>query len=80
MRLIIDVNTKYCTERTSFVHILAKKQEVNVRHGNLQCGKLLLLVVLWIRIWSDPKLLAGSGHGFGKNPDPGSSGPERNFK
>ncbi len=63
MRLIIDVNTKYCTERTSFVHILAQEKVVSVRHGNMQCGKLTSSVV-------DPDLvesetLAGSGHGFG---------------
>jgi len=32
MTLFIDVNTKYCTERKSFVHILAKKQVVSVRY------------------------------------------------
>jgi hypothetical protein len=64
MRLIMDVNTKYCTERTSLVHILAKKQEVSVRHRNLQCGKLQK--VLRIRSRLDPKLLAGSGYGSGK--------------
>ncbi len=75
MRLIIDVNTKYCAERTSFFHILAKKQEVSVRHGNMQFGKLL--AVFRIRIWLDPKLLAGSGKNI---PNPGSSGSERNLK
>ncbi len=66
MTLIIDVNTKYCTECTSSIHILAKKQEVNVRHGNMQCGKLQK--VLRIRSRLDQKLLAGSGYGSGKKP------------
>ncbi len=41
------------------------------------------LAVLWIRIRSDPKLLAGSGYGSEKifpDPEPGSSGSEMNLQ